>query len=162
MNDSKVIEIGARNLLGKDFIALHLQGRTKEEIIDELLAVARRSGKIRNLASVRKAVLEREARMSTGMHSGVAIPHGKTDAVKDLVAVLGVSDHGVDFGALDGEECRFFVLTLSPASKTGPHLRFLAEASLLLENAKNRSAILAAKTEEDVLEVFSARPASSR
>lgn len=162
MNDTKVTDPGEPYLLGKDLIALHLRGRTREEIIDELLAVAQRSGKIRDLAAARAAVFEREGRMSTGMHSGVAIPHGKTDAVEGLVAVLGVSDQGVDFRALDGRDCRIFVLTLSPASKTGPHLRFLAEASLLLENAKNRSAILAAKTAEDVLEVFSARKASSR
>jgi len=162
MNNSKVAEVGARKLLDKGSIALRLQGRTKEEIIDELLAVAERSGKIKDLAAAREAVLEREGRMSTGMHSGVALPHGKTDAVEDLVAVLGVSEHGVDFQALDGLECRIFALTLSPASQIGPPLRFLAEASLLLENANNRSAILAAETEEDILKVFSARPASSR
>ena len=111
-----------KSILSRETVALGLKGRTKEELIDELLQVAARSGKISDMAAARKAVLERERRMSTGMKHGIAIPHGKTDAVKDLVACIGVSDLAVDFDALDREPCRIFIMTLSPADKTGPHL----------------------------------------
>lgn len=140
-----------KNVLRSDAIALGLKGRTKEEIIDELITLAMKSGKIRDAATAKKAVLERERRMSTGMKHGIAIPHGKTDAVDDLVACIGVSDVGVDFDALDREDCRIFIMTLSPANKTGPHLQFLAEVSLLFKSAEKRAAILAAKEPEEVL-----------
>jgi mannitol/fructose-specific phosphotransferase system IIA component (Ntr-type) len=143
-----------KTVLGRDSVALHLKGTTKEELIDELLEVAGRSGKISDMAAARKAVLERERRMSTGMKNGIAIPHGKTDAVKDLVACIGVSDTAVDFEALDREPCRIFIMTLSPADKTGPHLQFLAEVSLLFRSDEKRNAILAAKGPDEVLAVL--------
>jgi mannitol/fructose-specific phosphotransferase system IIA component (Ntr-type) len=143
-----------KNVLSRDTVALHLKGRDKEGIVDELLQIAARTGKVSDLAAARKAVLERERRMSTGMKHGIAIPHGKTDAVKDLVACIGISDEAVDFDALDRENCRIFIMTLSPADKTGPHLQFLAEVSLLFRSEEKRNAILAAKTPEEVLAVL--------
>jgi mannitol/fructose-specific phosphotransferase system IIA component (Ntr-type) len=143
-----------KSILSRDTVALNLKGRTKEELIEELLQVAMRSGKIGDINAARKAVLERERRMSTGMKHGIAIPHGKTETVKELVACIGVSDQAVDFDALDREPCRIFIMTLSPADKTGPHLQFLAEVSLLFRSAEKRAAILAAKTPEEVLKVL--------
>jgi PTS system nitrogen regulatory IIA component len=143
-----------KSILGPDSVALHLKGSTKEELIDELLKVAEKSGKINDMAAARKAVLERERRMSTGMKHGIAIPHGKTEAVKDLVACIGISDKAVDFDALDRQPCRIFIMTLSPADKTGPHLQFLAEVSLLFRSEEKRAAILAASTADEVLKVL--------
>jgi PTS system nitrogen regulatory IIA component len=143
-----------KHVLGRDSIALHLAGGTKEEIIEELLGVAMKAGKIKDLAEARKSVLEREGRMSTGMKHGIAIPHGKTDTVEDLVACIGISDKGVDFEALDDEPCRIFIMTLSPADKTGPHLQFLAEVSLLFKSEEKRAAIIAAKDPEEVLKIL--------
>jgi mannitol/fructose-specific phosphotransferase system IIA component (Ntr-type) len=143
-----------KSILSRDTVALGLKGHNKEEIIDELLKVAARPGKISDLATARKAVLERERRMSTGMKHGIAIPHGKTDAVKDLVACIGVSEEAIDFDALDREPCRIFIMTLSPADKTGPHLQFLAEVSLLFRSAEKRAAIIAAKSPEEVLKIL--------
>ncbi|MDA8424679.1 MAG: PTS sugar transporter subunit IIA [Treponema sp.] len=143
-----------KSVLGPEMVALHLKGRSKEELIDELIQVAARSGKLADAAAARKAVLDRERRMSTGMKNGIAIPHGKTEAVKDLVACIGVSDEPVDFDALDREPCRIFIMTLSPADKTGPHLQFLAEVSLLFRSDEKRLAILQAKSPEDVIKVL--------
>jgi PTS system nitrogen regulatory IIA component len=113
-----------------------------------------KSGKVKDVAVARRAILEREGRMSTGMKHGIAIPHGKTDTVSDLVACIGVADNGVDFEALDRQDCRIFILTLSPADKTGPHLQFLAEVSLLFKSEDKRNAILAAKVPEEVLKIL--------
>lgn len=147
-------DMNLKNVLREDSIALHLKGSTKEEIIDELLAAAAKSGRIKDAAAARRSVLERERRMSTGMKHGIAIPHGKTDAVDGLIACIGVADKGVDFEALDQEPCRIFILTLSPSDKTGPHLQFLAEVSLLFRSEEKRQAILAAKQASQVLGVF--------
>lgn len=141
-------------VLTNDSIALHLKGATKDEIIDELIDVAMKSGRVRDRAEAKASVLERENRMSTGMKHGIAIPHGKTAAVTELVACVGVSDNEVDFDALDHKGCRIFIMTLSPPEKTGPHLQFLAEVSLLFRSEEKRQAILHSKSAAELLEVL--------
>jgi len=132
-------------------ISLHLSGTTKDEIIDELIDVAMKSGKISDRNEAKAAVLEREARMSTGMKHGIAIPHGKTGTVTELVACVGISDNEVDFDALDHRGCRIYIMTLSPLEKTGPHLQFLAEVSTLFRSEEKRQAILAATSPQEVI-----------
>ena len=141
-------------VLNPSLVALHLKGTTKDEIIDELIEVAMRGGKVRDREAAKASVLEREARMSTGMKHGIAIPHGKTQAVGELVACVGLSDNEVDFDALDRRGCRIYIMTLSPPEKTGPHLQFLAEISMLFRSEEKRQAILAAGTPEEVLAIL--------
>ena len=145
-------------VLSPDLIALHLTGTTKDEIISQLVDVAMASGNVSNREEAIASVQERESRMSTGMKHGIAIPHGKTAAVKDLVACIGVSDHEVDFDALDHQGCRIFIMTLSPLEKTGPHLQFLAEVSMLFRSEEKRQAILNAKTPEEILDILKPQP----
>lgn len=109
-----------------------LQGRSKAEVIDELLAVLVAQGDLTDVAAARTAVWEREAKMSTALEEGVAIPHGKTDAVSRLVCAMGICREGIDAAALDGKPARFFVLTLSPKSKPTPHVQFMAAVSQFL------------------------------
>jgi len=141
-------------VLNPELIALHLLGTTKDEIIDELIDVAMKSGRVKDREQAKASVLERETRMSTGMKHGIAIPHGKTSAVSELVACVGVSDKEVDFDALDHKGCRIYIMTLSPPEKTGPHLQFLAEVSMLFRSEEKRQAILKAGTSQELLEVL--------
>jgi PTS system nitrogen regulatory IIA component len=143
-----------KTVLTKDTIVLHLKGTKKEEIINELLDVLAGAGKIKNRAEAFAAVMEREQKMSTGMKHGIAIPHGKSAAISDLVACIGVSDTPVDFDSLDREPCRIFIMTLSPLEKTGPHLQFLAEISLLFKSSEKRSEIIRAETPEEILKIL--------
>ena len=135
-------------------VNLHLKGTSKEAIIDELLDMLVQAGKVKDKAVARACVLDREQKMSTGMKHGIAIPHGKTDSVSDLVACIGISDHPVDFDSLDQEPCRIFIMTLSPIDKTGPHLQFLAEVSLLFKSAEKRQEILNAVDKSDIIRVL--------
>lgn len=141
-------------VLTPETIALHLKGSTKDEIIDELIDVAMKSGKVKDREAAKASVLERERRMSTGMKHAVAIPHGKTSAVSELVACVGISDKEVDFDALDHKGCKLFIMTLSPPEKTGPHLQFLAEVSMLFRSEEKRQAIFNAATPQEVLDIL--------
>ncbi|WP_304242780.1 PTS sugar transporter subunit IIA [Gracilinema caldarium] len=143
-----------KSVLSRDTVCLHLKGTTKEEIINELLDVLVQSGKIKDREAALAAVMDRERKMSTGMKHGIAIPHGKSPTVHELVACIGISDNPVDFDSLDHEPCRIFIMTLSPIDKTGPHLQFLAEVSLLFKSSEKRAEILASKTPEEVLRVL--------
>jgi PTS system nitrogen regulatory IIA component len=144
------------SILTKDTISLHLKGATKEAIINELLDLLVSAGKIHDRASAFSAVMDRENKMSTGMKHNIAIPHGKTGTVSDLVACIGISDSPVDFDSLDGEPCRIFIMTLSPLEKTGPHLQFLAEISLLFKSPEKRAEMLKAASPDDIMRILSA------
>jgi len=143
-----------KTVLTKETINLHLKGKTKEEIIGELLDILVATGKIQDKAAAFAAVMDRENKMSTGMKHGIAIPHGKSTTIKDLIACIGISDNAVDFDSLDHEPCRIFIMTLSPLEKTGPHLQFLAEISLLFKSSEKRAEILKAQTTDDILKIL--------
>ena len=144
-----------KTVLTHETICLHLKGTTKEAIINELLDLLVAAKKIDDRASAYNAIMDREVKMSTGMKHGIAIPHGKSPTINDLVACIGVSDAPVEFDALDHEPCRIFIMTLSPVDKTGPHLQFLAEISLLFKSAEKRQEILSATSAEEVLRILS-------
>jgi PTS system nitrogen regulatory IIA component len=143
-----------KTVLTKDTITLHLKGASKDEVINELLDILVAAGKIQDRKAAYNAVMDREQKMSTGMRHGIAIPHGKSAIVKDLVACIGISDAPVDFDSLDGEPCRIFIMTLSPLEKTGPHLQFLAEISLLFKSEEKRAEILKAGDPEDIIRIL--------
>ena len=143
-----------KKVLSPKVVSVNISSDTKEGVIDELLAMLDATGKVRDLERAKYAVMERERKMSTGMEHGIAIPHGKTDAVDELIACIGVSKHDVDFKALDNEPSRIFIMTLSPVDRTGPHIQFLAEVSHLLTSPERRDLILAAKTDEDLYKAF--------
>jgi PTS system nitrogen regulatory IIA component len=143
-----------KTVLTKDTITLHLKGSTKTEIINELLDILVAADKVQDRAAAYAAIMDREQKMSTGMKHGIAIPHGKSATIKDLVACIGISDTPVDFDSLDHEPCRIFIMTLSPLEKTGPHLQFLAEISLLFKSAEKRGEILKASSPEAILHIL--------
>lgn len=135
-------------------INLHLKGTTKEAIIDELLETLVKAGKVRDKVAAKACIMDRERKMSTGMKHGIAIPHGKTDSVTDLVAGIGISDSPVDFDSLDQEPARIFIMTLSPLDKTGPHLQFLAQISLLFKSSEKREELLHTASPEAVIKLL--------
>ena len=143
-----------KTILTADTVNLHLKGTTKAEIINELLDILATTGKITDRKAALDAVMDREEKMSTGMKHGIAIPHGKTNTIDDLVACVGVSDKPVDFDSLDHEACRIFIMTLSPVEKTGPHLQFLAEISLLFKSAEKRQEILNVTSPEALIKIL--------
>src|SRR5574344_2919064 len=143
-----------RTVLTTDTVNLHLKGNSKEEIINEMLEILVQAGKVTDKKAARECILDRERKMSTGMKHGIAIPHGKTDSVDDLVACIGISDNNIEFDSLDQEPCRIFIMTLSPVNKTGPHLQFLAEVSLLFKSADKRAQILNTQDKAEVIKIL--------
>ncbi|MBT3202003.1 MAG: PTS transporter subunit EIIA, partial [Phycisphaerales bacterium] len=116
--------LSMKKFLTPQLIAPNLKGTNKAEIIDELLDILVANKLISDVAAARQAVWEREQSMSTGLQFGVAIPHGKSDAVDKLVCAVGVKSGGVNFESMDGQDATIIVLTLSPSSKPAPHIQF--------------------------------------
>ncbi|PIE04013.1 MAG: PTS sucrose transporter subunit IIABC [Spirochaetales bacterium] len=143
-----------KKVLRPETVHLGLSGTSKDAIIEEMVDIMSDAFPQMDKEAVLSAVLAREAQMSTGMKNGIAIPHGKTDAVKQLYAAIGISREGVDFECLDNKPARIFVMTASPASRTGPHLQFLAEVSRLLSRSELRTRILEAESSRELLNIF--------
>lgn len=131
--------------------ALHLEGSSKREIIEEMIDLMVAAGQIEDRQETVDAVIEREKKMSTGMQSGVALPHGKTASVKRLVVAFGLKKEGIDFSSLDGEASRIFVMTVSSIYRTGPHIQYLSEMSRMLSCPAVRDLVLAAETRDDIV-----------
>jgi fructose-specific phosphotransferase system IIA component len=149
-----VYSMNLRKVLSRSTVTDNLSGETKEEVIHSLVELISNSGKVKDKEKALKAVLEREAKMSTGMKHGIAIPHGKTDAVSELAACVGVTKKPVEFDALDHMPCRIFIMTLSPLNKSGPHIQFLAQVSRILNNPDIRNNILEAQSEDEIISIL--------
>jgi mannitol/fructose-specific phosphotransferase system IIA component (Ntr-type) len=100
------------------------------------------------------AVREREQVLSTGIGGGVAIPHGKTPHVDQLMLAAGVAPTAIDFDALDGHPVRLFFLLVGPESASGAHVKALSRISRLLRRDRLRADLLASTTPEAFLDVI--------
>ena len=108
----------------------------------------------REVAKVVEILLNREALGSTGIGQGVAIPHGKCNAVGSLVGAFGVAPTGVEFGSLDGAPVHLVFLLIAPEDSAGPHLKALARISRLLKDKFFRDSLRQAKDEKSLLKVI--------
>lgn len=143
-----------RKILSPEVVSLGLKAETKDEALVELVELLMQSGKVADREKALAAIREREEKMSTGIQHGVAIPHGKSEAVEELVACVAVKPEGIDFASLDGEPSKIFIMTLSPVNRTGPHVQFLAEISQLLQTAEAREKILSVNSAEELLKIL--------
>jgi mannitol/fructose-specific phosphotransferase system IIA component (Ntr-type) len=100
---------------------------------------------------VLKAVFEREKVMSTGIGRGVALPHGKCEAVPGLLAAVGITKNPVPYEAIDGKPCRIFVLLVANPRTTHPHIQALATLSKILNDPARKAALETARSPADVL-----------
>jgi len=140
--------------LDKGGIKIGLNSAEKEDVLKELVDVLAGVEEIGDKKSIVKALVERESLGSTGIGQGIAIPHGKTDRVKELVAVLGISRKGVNFEALDGEAVYIFFLLVAPKETAGPHLKALAQISRLLRDSYFCELLKRCKTADEVYELI--------
>ncbi len=139
------------DILSPNSTIVGLSADSKEGIIRELVESLEEGESISNREKVLQAVLKRENIMSTGIGDGIAIPHGKSDAVVQLTAALGTHKRGVDFEALDGEPAFVFFLLVSPANISGPHIKALARISRLLKNDDFKKSLIEATTADEIV-----------
>ena len=139
------------DLLNKNAIRLNGTFKNKEEVIDKLIELMTTNGNITDKEKYKKVVLKREEEGTTGIGDGIAIPHGKTDAVtKPGLSAIIVPD-GVEFNALDGKPAKILFLIAAPDTKDNVHLDVLSRLSSLLMDTEFRKALLNAKTPEEFL-----------
>ncbi len=157
MNERNVLGGHAMKIsefLSKGAIKIGMDSTEKESALRELVDVLAGVKDIGDKGAIVKSLIDRENLGSTGIGQGIAIPHGKTDRVKELVAVLGISKKGVNFEALDGEVVYIFFLLVAPKETAGPHLKALAQISRLLRDAYFCELMRRCKTADEVYELI--------
>lgn len=141
-------------ILSKEFIVADLESNDKESAINELINLFKADPRVENLEKVRQAVLEREKIMSTGVGKGFAIPHGKTDSVKEIIAAFGRKKDGIDYDALDGNPVNLIFLLVGKETMISAHIKLLSRISRMMNKDDFRTRLLEAETAEDIMNVF--------
>jgi PTS system fructose-specific IIC component/PTS system nitrogen regulatory IIA component len=128
-----------------ELIKIGLEAEDKDEVFEEmadLFCQVERSN-IRN--EILEAIHERESKMSTGIHKGIAVPHGKTNTLENMHGILGISRKGIDYDALDGQPVYVLFMLLAPQKDSEIHLRLLKRLAGLLDNPQFYLDLLAQK-----------------
>ncbi len=142
------------DILNEKVIVTNLPGTTKSDILNAMIDLAAKSDRVTDKERMRSAILEREKIMSTGVGSGFAIPHGKTDAVQDIVAAFAITEQPIDYQSLDDQPVRIVFLLVGKDNSVGPHIKLLSRISRLMNKEEFRKKLLEAKSPPEILQIF--------
>jgi len=134
-----------------------LVSTNKEDAIEELINVLADHGYLSDRANALEAVLAREQTRSTGIGSGIAIPHGKSSAAKELVMAIGIAKEPIEFESIDNKPVGIIILLVSPPDQTGPHIQALARISRLMLDATFKNQLEKAASPEEVYDLVSTK-----
>jgi fructose-specific phosphotransferase system IIA component len=147
MNLTEILQPGS--------IKAPLESREKTAAMTELVDLLDSNGLLLDRDAALQAVLVREKTRSTGIGSGIAIPHGKCAAVKELVMAVGIANEPIEFDSIDGKPVKIILLLVSPADQTGPHIQALARISRLMLNEPLKQSLENASEAEEVYKLIS-------
>ena len=134
------------------FISGLIKSSDRDGVISELVSALDKTGRLGkgNCEEITKAVIKREKEASTGMGKGIAVPHVKHRAVKDIVASIGVSSSGIDFAALDKQPVYSVILLISPLDNPDKHLQMMEHVFKHLQQEKFRKFLRQSQTAEQI------------
>ncbi|MBK6878751.1 MAG: PTS sugar transporter subunit IIA [Ignavibacteria bacterium] len=141
-------------ILSEKVIATGLEATDKYEAIDKMIELACASGNVINKDNVKQCVLDREKLVSTGVGKGFAIPHGKTDDIKDIVAAFAVLKTPIDFDSIDLEPVKYIFLVIGKESLLNAHIKLLSRISRIMNKEEFRERLDDAKSPEEIMEMF--------
>src|SRR5512136_2008833 len=142
------------DILNESVVRTNLPGTSKEEVINAMIELVGTQKQVADKERMRAAIFEREKILSTGVGSGFAIPHGKTDAVNDIVAAFAVTAQPIDHQSLDDQPVRLVFLLVGRDNMVGPHIKLLSRISRLMNKEDFRKRLLNATSPDEVLEDF--------
>jgi len=142
------------DIFGIQAIKLNLEAKTKDAVFGELIGAITDLYPECNAAEMLAEITERENKMTTGIGSGIAIPHAYCNSVENMTGAMGISRQGIDFGAADNKPVHVVFLLAISKKKKENHLRILNMILKLAQsNALDR--ILSAKTVEEIHGILS-------
>ena len=141
-------------ILKLEKIIIDFKGTTKDEIINEMIDMFKGDERVSDVETIRSVVLEREKIMSTGVGNGFAIPHGKTNMVKEMVAGFGLLKNPIDFEALDGEPVNLIFMLIGQEDSVGQHIKMLSRISRIMNQKLIRNKLSNASSTNEIYEIF--------
>ena len=141
-------------ILKKESVIADLLGDSKVKVIKEMTQCLKKNNFIKNDQALFETLMEREKLGSTGIGENVAIPHGKSDEVTQIITVLARSKNGVEFESLDQKPVHFVCMVIAPAHSTGQHLKVLARVSRIFKNQGIREEILEAENSDTIYSIL--------
>lgn len=141
-------------LLDKKFILTDFKSDDKEYVINELIDLYKENDKVNDIEKVRTAILDREKIMSTGVGKGFAIPHGKTNAVNDVIAAFGKTTRDIDYDALDGDPVHLVFLLVGRDDMVSKHIKLLSKISRLMNKDEFRERLINSNSKEEIINIF--------
>lgn len=142
------------DLLHKEGINLNINPSDKSECINELIDLMDKTGNLNNKEEYRKAILAREDLSTTGIGDGIAIPHGKTSAVKRASLAAAVCKQGVDYDSLDGMPAHLIFMIAVPDNNDNLHLEVLARLSTILMDEGFRKSLIDCTDKDEFLKLI--------
>ncbi len=142
-------------ILQPNCVKVPVESKDKEAVITELVDLLDAQGLLLDRDAALDAVLTRERTQSTGTGAGIAIPHGKCKAVKELVMAIGIAHEPIEFQSIDGKPVTILILLVSPANQTGPHIQALARISRLMLNEEFKTRLENVNSADEVYELLS-------
>lgn len=146
--------MATKDMFSKERVKFDLKAKTKSEVIDELIEILYKDGKVTDKEELKKAVLHREEEFSTGIGMGIAIPHGKCSAVKEAAITFGLSKAGIDYQSMDDEPAHLFFLIAVPEASSDIHLRALSEISRKLMHTEIRQKLYEINDFDSFVKIF--------
>ncbi len=131
-----------------------IESDDKKSALKELWELIKDEESITDSKKLLNDILSREKIMSTGIGAGIAVPHIKSEVVKDFVISIGVSKKGIDYDAIDKKKVHIIVMIAAPAHKHDEYLKLLAKLVLRLKNSEFRNKIIHSSNNNEIYELF--------
>jgi PTS system nitrogen regulatory IIA component len=143
------------DILDESSIVADLQANDKTEALEILVEAMTMNTEAVNKKEILNVLLEREELGSTGIGDGIAIPHGKSSEITQIISGFGLSKQGIAFDSLDGKPAHLFFLLVAPENSVGTHLKMLARISRMLKNLDFRERLLKANSQHEIYQIIS-------
>ncbi|MGN4426305.1 fructose-specific PTS transporter subunit EIIC [Bacillus cereus group sp. MYBK30-1] len=138
-----------------ELIETDLKGETRDDVIDEMIQKLNHVGALHSKTEFKQAIMNREQESTTGIGMNIAIPHGKSEAVKQPSVVFGIKQSGVDWKSLDGTEAKLiFMIAVPKESEGNQHLKILQMLSRKLMDDNYRERLLSVQTKEEAYKLL--------
>ncbi len=142
------------DLLNEKTIIPELKSNEKTGVINELIDLFKDDPKVLNIDKVRQKVLEREKIMSTGVGKNFAVPHGKTDAVNDIICAFGKSTEPIEYQSLDQQPVHLVFLLVGQDTSVSSHIKLLSRISRMMTKDEFREKLIRSTTVEEINAAF--------
>jgi fructose-specific phosphotransferase system IIA component len=141
------------SFLKKELVICGLKVTNKDEVFEKICMQIEKSCGISS-QEVLKAIKERESYGTTGIGSGIAIPHARISSAQEIVVSIAALENGVEYGSLDGEDVKLVFMLIVPEGKNLVYLKLLSQISLMCNDKTVRNELLKAGTEEEIINII--------